>query len=270
MPTALINNQTLFYADSGGDGSPLVFLHGFLFDHTLFDQQVEHLAPTYRCIRVDTRGFGQTVWDEQPFDLYDIVADCVGLLDHLGLAKATFIGMSQGAYAALRLAVRHPERVQALVLMSTRKDILSEEFNQSYAAMRDAWVANGAIPGMLDSLMTVLIGPKDKTAAYWEAWRDRWEAMPGQNIQHTMNALLSREPLAEEKIKQVTHPVLSIHGLEDIGTPIALSDQLYALFPNGKGNVRVAGAAHAVNLTHAAEVNPPLKAFLDQYAVSSQ
>ena len=266
MSTAHINNQTLFYADSGGDGSPLVFLHGFLFDHTLFGQQVKFLAPTYRCIGVDTRGFGQTVWDGEAVDLYDIVADCIGLLDHLGLEKATFIGMSQGAYAALRLAIRHPERVQALVLMSTRKDILSEEFNQNYAAVRNAWVAHGPIPNILDSLMALLIGPQHQTAAHWEAWRARWEGMPGNNILHTMNALLSREPLADEQIQQVTHPVLSIHGLDDLGTPIGLSDQLYALFPNGKGNVRVAGAAHAVNLTHAAEVNPPLKAFLDEYA----
>jgi pimeloyl-ACP methyl ester carboxylesterase len=265
MSFAQVNNQNLFYEDSGGEGPPLLFLHGFLFDQTMFDAQVSALTPGYRCIRVDTRGFGQTQWDGQAFDLYNVVSDCIGLLDHLGIEKATFIGMSQGGYASIRLAIKHPERVKALVLMSTRKDIESKEFNRNYKSLRDGWVKDGATELYLDSLMTLLIGDKKTFFDYWDLWRAKWKGFSGNQMYHTINALLARIPVTEAQISQIQSPVLSIHGVEDYGTPLILADQLYDLFPNGKGKVRVKGAAHAVNMTHTQEVNPPLRAFLDEY-----
>ncbi len=265
MPFAQINNQDLFFEDSGGTGQPVLFLHGFLFDQSMFDAQVDALIPDYRCIRVDTRGFGQTKWDGQAFDLYDVVSDCIELLNHLNIEKATFVGMSQGGYASIRLAIKHPDRIKALVLMSTRKDIESQEFDRNYKGLRDEWVNKGATKLYIENLMTLLIGRKEKFSSYWELWHSRWEAVSGNQMYHTINALLARTPVTAEQIGQIHVPVLSIHGVEDYGTPLILADQLYNLFPNGKGAVRVEGAAHAVNLTHAQEVNPPLRDFLDTY-----
>src|SRR5436853_2615570 len=119
MPIAHVNGQGLYFEDSGGPGPAVVFMHGFLMDQTMFDPQVAALAPSYRCVRFDARGFGQTEWDGRPFSLYDTVEDCIALMDHLGIERAAIVGMSQGGYAALRLALRHPEWVKALVLMST-------------------------------------------------------------------------------------------------------------------------------------------------------
>lgn len=266
MPFTQINGQNLFYKDSGGEGPPLLFLHGFLFDQTMFDAQIEALVPDYRCIRVDTRGFGQTEWDGQEFDLYDVVADCIGLLDHLGIEQVTIVGMSQGGYAAIRFAIKHPKRVKALVLMSTRMDIQSEEFNNNYKALRDDWHENGSSEFAVDSLMTLLIGPKETFSDYWDIWRERWETFSGNQMYHTINALLARIPVTADQVSQIEAPILSVHGMDDFGTPVALADQLYDLLPNGKGKVRVEGAAHAVSVTHADEVNPPLRAFLDEFA----
>ncbi|MFO7538269.1 MAG: alpha/beta hydrolase [Chloroflexota bacterium] len=266
MPTVNVNNQLLFYKDSGGDGPPLIFLHGFLFDQSMFDAQVEALADKYRCIRIDTRGFGQTEWDGEAFDLYDVVSDVIGLMDDLGLEQTTIIGMSQGAYASVRLAIKHPDRVKALVLMSTRKDIPSQEFNENYKTLRDAWAEHGANDEMLNSLMFLLIGPQEQFGEQWQQWRPKWQAFSGNHMYHTINALLARVPLTDDEIRQIDVPALSIHGLNDLGTPVSLANQLYALLPNGKGKVRVKGAAHAVSLTHPDEIIEPLREFLDRHA----
>lgn len=260
------NGQKIFYEDSGGDGPPLVFLHGFLFDHTMFDAQVQAFRDDYRCICVDTRGFGQTVWDGEAFDLYDVVSDVISLMDQLELDKVTIVGMSQGAYAAVRLAIKHPDRVRAMVLISTRKDITSTEFNENYKGLRNMWVENGPLDPLMDSLMTLLIGSQEEFGQYWDMWRPRWEAFDGNHMYHTINALLSREVLSDDQLRQIEAPIFAVHGQDDLGTPLALAEELYKVLPNVKGKVVVDGAAHAVNMTHANQVNGPIKEFLDEYA----
>src|SRR5215831_20650785 len=95
MPTALINGVNVSYTDSGGDGAPVVFSHGYLMDSSMFDPQLAALAPEFRVITWDERGFGGTRADG-PFSYWDSARDALGLLDHLGLSRAVLGGMSQG------------------------------------------------------------------------------------------------------------------------------------------------------------------------------
>lgn len=266
MPIAQVNGQGLYFEDSGGAGPALLFLHGFLMDQAMFDPQVAALAPHYRCVRFDARAFGQTQWDGQPFTLYDTAADCVGLMDHLGIQQATIVGMSQGGYAALRIALRYPERVKALVLMSTRSAADEEEVKGQYDGMRDTWTSVGPVPPLVEGVMTLIIGPKAETADLWAVWTPKWQARTGEQMFHAMNNLLYRDDLTDAQVGQITVPALVTHGDADIGVPIVLGEQLVQALPNCKGFVRIPGAAHAANLTHPQVINPPLLAFLQQYA----
>ena len=103
--TAPINGVDITFVDSGGTGPAVLLSHGFLMDHTMFDAQVEALAPQYRCVRWDERGFGATP-APGPFTYWDSADDAVGLLDHLGIDEAVFVGMSQGGFLSLRAALK--------------------------------------------------------------------------------------------------------------------------------------------------------------------
>ena len=63
MATATVNGQRLHFVDIGGTGPAVVLSHGFLMDHTMFASQIEALAPDYRVVAWDERGFGATGWD---------------------------------------------------------------------------------------------------------------------------------------------------------------------------------------------------------------
>ena len=119
MPVAEVNGQSINYVDSGGDGPAIIWSHGFLMDHTMFDAQVEALSGDYRCIAWDERGFGATP-ATAPFTYWDMADDAVALLDHLGVDQAVFAGMSQGGFISLRAALAHPDRVRGLVLIDTQ------------------------------------------------------------------------------------------------------------------------------------------------------
>src|SRR5262245_56484104 len=123
MPFAAVNGQRIAYDDSGGRGPAVVLSHGFLMDRSMFVHQAEALSRDYRIVTWDARGFGDTVWDERPFTYWDLADDCIALLDHLELERPVIGGMSQGGYLSLRAALRHPDRVRALVLLSTGAEL---------------------------------------------------------------------------------------------------------------------------------------------------
>src|SRR5215469_16926930 len=118
MPMASINGVTLSYTDTGDD-APVVFSHGYLMDLSMFDPQVAALAPEYRVITWDQRGFGGTR-ATGAFTYWDSAADVLGLLDHLGIDQAVLAGMSQGGFLSLRAALLAPQRVRALVLIDSQ------------------------------------------------------------------------------------------------------------------------------------------------------
>ncbi len=264
MSTAQINDQGIYFEDSGGSGPAIVFMHGFLMDQTLFDAQVENLAPRYRCIRWDARGFGQTQWDGKPFDLYDSASDCFGLMDLLGVDSAVLVGMSQGGYCALRAALTSPKRVRGLVLMSTRSGVDEEPAKAAYREMRDTWKQMGPIAPLMEGLATAILGPKQAPGmeSHWNKWIPQWKQISGEAIFHAMNNLLDRDEISH-RVSEITCQVLITHGTEDSAIPAALGEELSKKLPNCT-NFVVAPGAHAVNLTHSEIINPPLKRFLDE------
>ncbi len=263
MTTVELNGQGLYYEDSGGAKPVVVFMHGFLFDQTMFDPQVAYLQADYRCIRFDARALGQTRWDGQSFSLYDTAADAIGLLDQLGIQQAAFVGMSQGGYALIRLALRYPERVKAAVFLSTYNGVDTDEVKAVYRSMRDGFAGEGKA-GVLDVFANLFLGANQALRTYW---LPRWTALPALNVFHGMNNLIDRDDISAQQAAQITVPALVMHGDGDQGIPMALAERsLFKVLPNVKGLVSIPGGTHAANLVNPDATNPPLKAFLDAYA----
>ena len=156
MPVAQVNGQKIHYHDTGGSGPAVVLSHGFLMDRTMFDAQVEVLAPKYRVITWDERGFGDTEYDGKPFTYWDSARDCLGLMDHLGLSRAVLGGMSQGGFLSLRAALTSPERVTALVLIDTAADNDGPEVLAGYRQMVDTWLSVGPVDDLVNIIATSL------------------------------------------------------------------------------------------------------------------
>ena len=101
--------------EEAGDGEPVVLIHGFSFDRSMWDPQFPVLARQYRTIRYDLRGFGES---GLPVANRDHVTDLLALLDALGIGRAHLVGLSLGANIALAAAALHPDRVRTITLAS--------------------------------------------------------------------------------------------------------------------------------------------------------
>jgi pimeloyl-ACP methyl ester carboxylesterase len=184
MPFADIHGQRIFYEDSGGSGPAVVLAHGFLMSHAMFDPQVAALAPDLRVIRWDERAHGRTEWDNKPFTYWDSAADCLALLDHLGLDRAVIGGMSQGGFLSLRAALLRPDRVKGLVLIDTQAGVDDEETRARYRTMRDTWVAMGALEPLVEIVAGLILGPRQ----YWEPWVSAWREVPRDHVREWRRA----------------------------------------------------------------------------------
>ncbi len=121
LRSATVRGVEIHYVDSGGEGEPLVFVHGSLADLREWEPVAAQLAADYRTVRYSrrynhpnentdsARGHGHSAAIEAD--------DLAALIDALGLGSAHVAGASYGAYTALLLAVRHPERVRSLILV---------------------------------------------------------------------------------------------------------------------------------------------------------
>lgn len=261
MPHVELNGQKIFYEDSGGDGPAIVFGHGFLMDHTMFDAQLRVLAPKYRVIRHDQRGFGKTEIDGNRFSYWDCADDAIRLCDHLGLERVVLGGMSQGGFVALRAALRYPDRVKALVLISTQAGVDDGQTLAGYRQMLDNWQAVGPVLPLREAIANIILGGRE----YWEPWISKWAEFPKEAFLNPTLCLLERDDITD-RLGEIKVPAIVFHGTADIAIPMERARQLADKLPQGKRLVEVPGAAHAANVTHPGIVNPPLLEFLQEYA----
>ena len=256
MPFADVNGQRLYFESTGGDGPPVVLSHGFLMDHEMFAPQVEALSDTYRVITWDERGFGATEYDGEPFTYWDSAADCLGLLDHLGIESAVLGGMSQGGFLSLRAALTAPERVRALVLLDSQAGVDDPETAAANDAMNHVWLTEGPSDELTAIVAGIIIDDPDHSPA----WIAKWKARDKNAFREPYQCLRTRDDITE-RLDEITCPVLVVHGTEDTAITMDRAELMAARLPGAGEVVKVAGA-HAANLTNPVPVNGAINAFL--------
>jgi 3-oxoadipate enol-lactonase len=259
VPIAQINGQAIYFEDSGGSGPPVAFSHGFLMDHEMFAPQVQELAPEFRCITWDERGFGQTPADE-PFTYWDSAADLLALLTHLGIEQAVLAGMSQGGFLSLRAALAAPDRVKALVLIDTQSGPEARDVLPTYEALNTEWTTNG--PAGVQAIVAGLILGEGVDPDPWYA---KWGAAPKEALETPFRCLVERDDVTG-RLGEIRCPAIIFHGDRDQSIPLDKAEALRAGLPGCEELVVVEGAAHASNLSHPDQVNKPLLEFLRRHA----
>ena len=114
-----------------GDGPPVLLLHAGVTDRRSWRPLIEHLGTGFRTIAYDRRGFGETTYEAEPYREMD---DALAVLDAEDVESAVVIGASNGGQRAIAMALAHPERVRALVLIGAGVSGAPDEDPTSLAA----------------------------------------------------------------------------------------------------------------------------------------
>jgi pimeloyl-ACP methyl ester carboxylesterase len=245
-----------------GTGIPCVLLHGFPLDHSMWREQ-EPLAEHLRLIVPDLRGFGGSAGAVME-SVESLADDVPALLDALHVAgPAVICGLSMGGYVAQHVAVRHPDRVAALVLVDTK---LEADTPEARAARADLAVKVGRLgQGIVaDAMVPRLLAPAAAAApgraAIEDVLRSAILAQPIAGIQAALAALAAR-PDMTEPMAHVLAPTLLVCGAEDAITPPDCLERAEQVMPCARLLV-VPGAGHMTPLEAPEVFNRALLEFL--------
>ena len=235
-----------------GDGPPVVFLHGLGGSRTSWEPQMEGLSDTFRCIAWDMPGYGASA-PVEPLT-FAAIADAVArLLDAAGVERAHLVGESFGGMHALHTALRHPDRVDRLVLANTSPAFgLDGTDPDAWRAARLAPLDAGLAPAdIAEQVLTSIAGPalRDDVLAMRVAGFAR---IPGTGLRAAVECLPSHD--LRDCLAEITAPALVIVGELDVETPVSYARALAEGLPNaelvvldGIGHLAVSEASDAVN-----------------------
>ncbi|MEM8786930.1 MAG: 3-oxoadipate enol-lactonase [Pseudomonadota bacterium] len=207
----------LFWREDGPQAGPaLLFLNSLGTDLRLWDGVVARLQDTYRCIRMDTRGHGETgAPDGGPYDMAMLTEDAAAILDHLGLARVTPVGVSLGGMMAQNLAATRPKTVTRAVFSNTAPRMGSAQL----WADRISAVRAGGIERIADAILDRWFAPEARHGPDMDHWRAMLTATPAQGYAGCCAALAAADLGAQ--IARITCPALVVAGAHDGASPPA-------------------------------------------------
>lgn len=261
---ALPTGPTVAYEDTGGNGTAIVFSHGYMMNRTMFDAQLAGLSDRWRCIAWDARGHGETDW-EGSFNYWDSGRDMLALCDALGLDKVVHVGMSQGGLLGMRAALLHPEQFHGIVQLATQAGVVeSNEANRDFGPHMMAWMESGPNAERLEYLGNLILGP----GVDHSYWHNIWKQMPLQKIRDATGALMTIDELWD-RLHEVKPPVCTIHGLADVATSFEFGLRTPLAVPDPRTVTLIPHGPHAVNVSDPKRVNKAIVDFMEELAAEN-
>ncbi len=263
---ANLRGLEIAYDDTGGALPPVLLIHGFPLDRTLWREQTRRLADIARLIAPDLRGLGESLLpSEGAVTLDDYASDLGALLDALGIERAVVGGLSMGGYIAFAFYRRYRSRVRALILANTRAGADSPEGKKG----RDDNIALARTQGaaaLADKMLPKLLIPK--TAALRAQVADEVKAMMArQSVAGIVAALAAMRdrPDATPWLAEIAVPTLIIAGADDTLIPLAEAEALRDAI-RGARLVTIPRAAHLSNVEQPDAFNFAVREFLRSLA----
>ncbi len=232
MKTETVNGVELAFVDQGS-GMPLLLVHGFPLDHSMWNAQIDALAALLDALQV-----------QEPI---------------------VFCGLSMGGYVAFEFCRRHAARLAGLILCDTRAVADTPEVAAGRHEMAERVLREGPAP-LVDAMMPKLFAQstaRDRPQLV-ESLRRVMMDTPGQGIAAAARGMAQRTDMVSS-LGQINCPTLVIVGQQDV---ISTAEEMHAIaraIPNAR-LVEIAGCGHMSPMERPAEVSTAMREFLGQLA----
>ncbi len=261
MKKLTVHGVELACVDEGA-GLPVVLVHGFPLDHTMWDAQVSGLRNRYRVIVPDLRGFGASDASQGTVTMEQFADDLVGLLDALEIDQpVVLVGLSMGGYVALQFFQHHRRWLRGLVLCDTRAETDTAEAAAARHQTADRVLSDGPA-ALVAGMPAKLLAPTtlEKHREIIRSIGRAIEAADPQGIAAASRGMAQRSDTTG-LLAQIDCPTLVVVGVDDAITPPGEMAAMAAAIP-GSRLVEIPEAGHMTPLENPAAVNAALEEFL--------
>lgn len=268
MKTAKISTGELAYVDRGA-GQPVLLVHGFPLDHTMWDAQIESLSKHTRVLAPDLRGFGQSqlgaVDPNHGITMERYADDLAEFLDAINLGAdqpIVFIGLSMGGYIAWQFVRKYAARLRGLALLDTRSLADTDEARAGRIKMAEkvAEWGSGRVAEMMGPKLVAPSAFEEKPAVVTDLRRVVSSTAPAA-IAAAQRGLAAR-PDMTSFLPQINMPTLVIVGDQDAISPPAEMQAIAAAIP-GAEFVVIPNSGHMTTMESPDVVNAALSKFVE-------
>ena len=261
MSRITIGGTSLNVMDEGS-GSPLVLVHGFPLDHSMWRGQIDGLSAQFRVIAPDLRGFGQSRSEDEIVTMAQFADDMAAMLDALEITEPiTFCGLSMGGYIGWQFVKLHRNRVAKLIQCDTKTKADTDEVRATRLKAADHVLANGP-EALVATMMPKLFA--DTTIANQpevvQATREVMLSTAPSAIAAAQRGMAER-PDATDEMSKLDVPTLILVGEHDAISPPDEMREIANAIPGAKF-VQIDGAGHMAPLEDPPAVNAAILEFL--------
>ena len=263
MAHADINGARLWY-DVRGSGEPILFHHGYTASRVNWEPVTHHLEAHYQVILMECRGTGESEHTLDGYTLEQYSADTVGMLDHLGLERASFAGHSMGGGVGYLLGLEHAGRLHKLILMAPIPAAGIGEITPEMRQQRMAERAAGDRQAMLKRYEQMRFREDVETQAWFESRVDHLLGVSDGHFEGSAESMEALDVAAE--LDRLTTPTLMIAGGVDSLLKANLED--YLRLPNATLEV-LSRAGHEVAVHEPERVAQAIDAFMQHGPITA-
>ena len=264
MKSLSINGAELWYLERG-NGRPLLLVHGFPLDHTMWAAQIESLAAHCRVIAPDLPGFGRSPArkkQDHKATMEQFAETLADLLDALGISEPAIVcGLSMGGYVALQYWRKHAARLAGLILCDTRATADTPEAAAARRTMADRVLREGMAP-LAETMLPKLFAEttRQRQPQVVEALRAVFDAGNPLGIAAAARGMAER-PDMTSALAEIRCPTLVIVGQEDAISPPAEMGAIARAIPGAKF-IDIPAAGHMAPLENPTAVNAAIAEFI--------
>lgn len=257
-----VNNITISYNDVGEGSVPILFLHGFPFDKSMWKGQLDSLKSSNRVIACDIRGFGKSTDEKTALSIDLFCDDLISFMNKLNIDKAVVCGFSMGGYISLNAIKRFPERFEALILCDTQCIADTVEVKENRYKKIEQINLDGAAE-FNEKFIKSVFHPDSLTnkIELVENLRSIVFANSKEIIIAGLTALAERSETCSS-LKSITVKTFIICGREDVVTPLAQSQFMQEHIQESSLKI-INNAGHVANLEQPDEFNKHLLDFIN-------
>jgi pimeloyl-ACP methyl ester carboxylesterase len=261
-PKKTINGLSVYL--SGNEKSKsIIFIHGFPYDHFMWDEQIEYLAGKYFCVTYDIRGLGGSNAGDGQFTMEMFVDDLESIVDNLNLDRPVLCALSMGGYISLRAMERFQNKFSGLILCDTKPGA-DDNAGKIKRASAIKQINSGDFENFIETFVLNCFGEmfvKEKNVEYRKVV-ERSKKNDPVGIKGGLLAMAGRTDTTEN-LSKINLPTLIICGSEDKLTPPEIMKPIAEIIPNSNF-VLVESAGHMTPVENPKTVNSAIIDFLFQ------